>query len=88
MVVHGDFREPEPGVLKLLDELETDGPARRAKVDRVEHPPPDQTKIAIDVPEVESEARADDVVIEPADDPPMKRIGTVDLVAVDDIDVG
>src|SRR5204863_5450385 len=88
VMVHRDLGDPEAGILDLLDHLDADDSARLLEVDALEDVAPHQTEIAVDVPKLEAEQHADDVMIDASDHDPMERIGAADLVAVHEVRAG
>src|SRR5690349_524859 len=80
------FGNTEAGVLDLLHHLQTDDAAVLLEVHLIEDRATQQTKIAVDVTDLQPEEQLDDVVIDTADDDSMQRIRSADLVPVDEID--
>ena len=86
IVMHRHLGEAEAGVLQLLDQLQADRAIGQFQVDHVEDLAPHQPKIAVDIAQLEAEHGFDEMVIQPADDLAMQRVGATDFVAVDHID--
>ena len=86
VVVHRHFGDAEPGVGDLLHHLEADDAAVLFEVDLVEDRSPHQPEVAVDVAHRQAEQELDGVVVDPADDDAVQRIGAADLVAVHQVD--
>src|SRR6266446_5046626 len=74
------FGDAEAAVLYLLHHLHADDAARLLEIDAIEDRAPHQTKVAVNVPQLQFEQRADDMVVEAADDDTVPRIGPADFV--------
>src|SRR5215468_1746052 len=70
-MVHRHFDDAEAVVLDLLHHLDADDAARLLQVDPLEDRTAHQPEIAIDVPELQPEQNADDVMVNAADDNPV-----------------
>ena len=85
VVMDRDFRDAEPGVLNLLHHLQTDDAAVVFERHAIEDPAPDQAEVAVHVAHRQPEQRLHGVVIHASDHNPVQRIGSTDLVAVDQV---
>src|SRR5438552_13968377 len=85
--MHGHLGEAVPGILSALDEFQADRAAVGLELDDAEDAAADQPEVAVHVAELESEEELDDVMIDPADDLAVEGVGSIDLIAVDDIHV-
>ena len=86
--MHRLLGDAEAGVLELLHHLQADDAAVFFKAHDVEDAPPHQAEIAVDVAHLQAEQHLHDVVVDPADDDAVQRVGAADLPAVDPVDLG
>ncbi len=86
-MMHRHLGEAVSGVLQFLDEFQTDRTAVGLQVDGIEDAPSDQAEITIDIAQFEAKQKLDRVVIDAPDDFAVQWIASVDLPAIDNIDV-
>jgi hypothetical protein len=81
------FGDSKAGLLNLSHQLDADHTTVFLQPDPIEHVSADQAEVAVDVADVQSEHRPDGPVVELANDDSLDRIVSLDLVALDDVDI-